>query len=215
LTVNATWQSNQAGAFTVNLPADLPDSFGARFNAGRFASKDDNTESYPGIVFDPPKDSNFVVTVLSEAAKAPGKKPLVGVEHVTFVPIGWEAHVVPFAQPRRRYLTGGRKDRPSQLFLQQRGIAGAFRIFARENGAWGNQISITVRFAAPAIFDLTVSHAAARFESARVIAFAGRVLKPGEDALPALTAETVKPGPVGVVQAKAAGIHVSVNRERA
>ncbi|MGB9366928.1 MAG: hypothetical protein WCE79_13045 [Xanthobacteraceae bacterium] len=215
LTVNATWQSNQAGAFQVNLPADLPDSFGARFNAGRFASKDDNTESYPGVVFDPPSDPHFVVSVLSEAAKAVDKKPLISVEHVTSIPIGWEAQIVPFAQPRRRYLRGGRKDRPSQLYLQQRGVAGAFRIFARENGAWGNQISITVRFAAPAIFDLTVSHAAARFESARVIAFAGRVLKSGEDPLPALTADAVKPGPVGVVQAKAAGIHATVNRERA
>ena len=72
-----------------------------------------------------------------------------------------------------------------------------------------------MRFAAPAIFDLTVSHAAARFECARVIALSGRVLKPGEVPLPTLAAEVIKPGPVGAVQAKAAGIHATVKRERA
>jgi hypothetical protein len=211
LTISATWQSHRPGAFVVNLPADLPDSFGARFNAARFASQSEEAEAYAGIVLDPPKDPHHIVNVL----KNTNGKSLVRAEPVASVPLGWEPQVVPFAQPRRRYLTGGRADRPSALYLQQRGVAGAIRIFARDPGAWGNQISITVRFAAPAIFDLTVCHAAARFECARMIAFTGRVLKPGEYPLPALTAEVIKPGPVGVVQAKAAGIHAAVTRERA
>jgi len=212
LTVGATWQSHRPGAFAVNLPADLPDSFGARFNAARFASQSEETEKYAGVVLDPQSDPSYIDKIL---AKLNGKSPLVYAQRVPSVPLGWEPQVVPFAQPRRRYLSGGRADRPSALYLQQRGVAGAVGIFAREAGAWGNQISITVRFAAPAIFDVTVSHAAARFECARVIAFAGRVLEPGEDPLPALTAEVIKPGPVGVVQAKAAGIHATVTRERA
>jgi hypothetical protein len=211
LTVSATWQSHRPGAFVVNLPADLPDSFGARFNAARFASQSEEAEAYAGIVLDPQTDPGYIGTVLANT----NGKSLVRAQWVSSVPLGWEPQVVPFAQPRRRYLTGGRADRPSALYLQQRGVAGAFGVFARDPGAWGNQISITVRFAAPAIFDLTVSHAAARFECARVIALAGRVLKPGEVPLPALTAEVIKPGPVGAVQAKAAGIHATVTRERA
>jgi hypothetical protein len=211
LTVSATWQSHRPGAFVVNLPADLPDSFGARFNAARFASQSEEAEAYAGIVLDPQTDPSYIGTVLAN----PNGKSLVRAQWVPSVPLGWEPQVVPFAQPRRRYLTGGRKGRPSALYLQQDGVAGAYGIFARDPGAWGNQISISVRFAAPAIFDLTVSHAAARFECARVIALTGRVLKPGEVPLPALTAEVIKPGPVGAVQAKAAGIHAMVTRERA
>jgi hypothetical protein len=212
LTVSAAWQSHRPGRFVVNLPADLPDTFGARFNAARFASPSAQAESYAGVVLDPQSDPDFIGTILS---KLNGKSPLIYAQQVASVPLGWEPQVVPFDQPRRRYLSGGRADRPSALYLRQRGVAGAVGIFAREVGAWGNQISITVRFAGPAIFDVTVSHAAARFECARVIAFAGRVLAPGEDALPALTAEVIRPGPVGVVQAKAAGIHATVTRERA
>jgi hypothetical protein len=212
LTVSATWESHLPGAFTVNLPADLPDIFGARFGAARFASPNGDGEKYDGVVLDPRTDPKCIDRVLT---KNPPTSPLVFAQWVANVPLGWEAQTVPFAQPRTRYLSGGRKDRPSALYLQQRGVAGAFGIFARDVGAWGDEIAVSVRFAGPATFDLTVSHAAAQFESAVQIAFAGRLLKEGEDALPALSAPAVKPQPIGVVQAKAAGIRASVTRARA
>jgi hypothetical protein len=205
--VTATWRAHRGGAFTVNLPADLADQFGARFNAARFASRDAQSEAYGDIVPDPPSDAHFIKTILAQS-------PLVRAEAVASVPLGWEPQNVPFAQPRRRFLSGGHADRPSAIYLRQRGVSGAIGIFARDNGAWGDQISITVRYSGPAIFELTVSHAAARFECARAIAFAGRVLAAGESALPATIGNNIKPGPVGVVQAKAAGIRAAVTRDR-
>ncbi len=205
--VTVTWQAHRGGAFTVNLPADLPDLFGARFNAARFASPDAQPETYDGVVLDPPSDPQFVKTILAKSA-------LVRAEAVATVPLGWEAQTVPFVQPRRRFLSGGRADRPSAIYLRQHGVGGAIGIFARDNGAWGDEISLTVRYGGPAIFDLTVAHAAARFENARAIAFAGRILAAGESALPNPVGATLKPGPVGVAQAKAAGIRAVVTRER-
>ena len=211
VTLTASWQSHQPGAFAVNLPADLPDRFGARFNAARFASPSETSEAYPGVVFEPPDDSHFLTKVLPPGDAG---SPLVYAAAVNVVPLGWEPQSVPFAQPRRRYLSGGRAGAPAALYLQEPGVPGAVAIIAKENGAWGDQISVTVRYAGPAIFDLTISYAGARFESARAIVLAGRVLEPGEDPLPALIAQVLKPGPVGVVQAKAAGIAASVTRDR-
>jgi hypothetical protein len=207
VTLSATWQSHRAGAFAVNLPADLPEKFGARFNAARFASQNAESEAYAGVVLDPPGDDHYIGKVLAAS-------PLVSATAVSIVPLGWEAQQVPFGQPRSRFLSGGRADRPSAVYLTQREVPGAFGIFARDNGAWGDEIAISVRYAGPAAFDLTVAHSAARFECARAIAFAGRVLGPGEDPLPALMTKIIKPGPVGVVQAKAGGIRADVTRER-
>ncbi|SEE85035.1 hypothetical protein SAMN05444161_7440 [Rhizobiales bacterium GAS191] len=207
VTLSAIWQSHRAGAFTVNLPADLPEKFGARFNAARFASQSAESEAYAGVVLDPPTDDHYIGKVLAAS-------PLVSAKAVPIIPLGWEGQRVPFGQPRTRFLSGGRADRPSAIYLTQREVPGAFGVFARDNGAWGDEIAISVRYAGPAAFDLTVAHSAARFECARAIAFAGRVLGPGEDPLPALITKIIKPGPVGVVQAKAAGIKADVTRER-
>jgi len=196
----------------VNLPADLPDSFGARFNAARFASQSEEAEAYAGIVLDPQTDPSYIGTILANttANRSSARNGLPS------VPLGWE--------PRRScrlpsragvILTGGRADRPSALYLQQHGVAGAFGIFARDPGAWGNQISITVRFR--------------RSRDLRPDGFpCGRALRmrPGDRthrpraqarrvSVTRLTAEVIKPGPVGAVQAKAAGIHATVTRERA
>ena len=211
VTLTATWESHQSGAFTVNLPTDLPDQFGARFNAARFASQDQTSETYAGIVFEPPDDDHYLPKLLPTG---PGGSSLVYATPVTVVPLGWEPQIVPFAQPRTRYLSGGRATTPSAIYLQEPGVPGAIGIIAKENGAWADEIAITVRFAGPAMFDLTVSYPGARFESARAIAFAGRVLGSGEDPLPALVAQIIKPGPIGVVQAKSAGIATSVTRDR-
>ncbi|SED64844.1 hypothetical protein SAMN05519104_4002 [Rhizobiales bacterium GAS188] len=207
VTLSATWRSHRAGAFTVNLPVDLPEKFGARFNAARFASQHAGSETYAGVVLDPPTDDHYIGKVLAAS-------PLVSAKAVPIIPLGWEGQQVPFGQPRSRFLSGGRADRPAAIYLTQREVPGAFGIFARDNGAWGDEIAISARYAGPAAFDLTVAHSAARFECARAIAFAGRVLGSGEDPLPALITKIIKPSPIGVVQAKAGGIRAGVTRER-
>jgi hypothetical protein len=211
VTLGATWPSHDAGAFVVNLPADLPPQFGARFNVARFGSRDTKNESYPEVVFDPPADPQYIEKVLPQAG---GGSALVYAQAVPFVPLGWEAQSVPFFQPRTRNLTGGRAGQAAALYLQERDVPGAFAIFARSEGTWGNDISISVRYSGPAIFSITVAYVPARFECARAIAFSGRVLQAGEPAFPNLTGGTIATGPVGILQAKAAGIHAAVTRER-
>jgi hypothetical protein len=211
VTVAAAWQNHHPGAFTVNLPADLPATFGAIFNAARFTSASDTSEKYSGVVLDPPSDPDYLPTLLP---KTGGLSPLVFAEAVPTVPLGWEAQTLPFAQPRKRFLTGGRADRPAAIYLREPGVAGFIAIKAKQFGAWGDEIAVSVRFAGPAMFDLTVSYAGARFECGRQIAFAGSVLADGENALPAMVADIIHPAPVGVVRAKAAGIVAGVTRDR-
>ena len=67
---------------------------------------------------------------------------------------------------------------------------------------------MTARKAGPARFDVTVSYPGARFENARQVALGG-------EHLPVLTDDLLRPGPVGVLQAKAAGIYAKVTRDRA
>ena len=214
--LGASWQAHSPGRFIVNLPADLPDRFGASFNAARFTSADATGAVIKNLVFEPDTDPDYIASVLREtpAAGAAAASSLVYAAKVDRVPLGWEAQDVPFRQPRTRYLSGGRLDRAAALYLQEPGVPGAIGIFARGHGPWGDQIGVTARYAGPAMFDLTVSYAGARFESARAIAFAGRVLAPGKDPLATRTADVGKPEPVGVVQAKAAGIHAAVTRAR-
>jgi hypothetical protein len=209
--VRATWESYRPGAFAVNLPADLADTFGARFNSAYFASPQGTSEIHSGVVLDPETDAHFIAKVLTGGSN-PDAPMLVYAEKVASVPLGWDPQTVPFRQPRVRYLSGGRANRRAALYIEDPD-AGAFGIFARDPGAWGDEIAISIRYGGPKIFDIAVIYAATRFECARAIAYAGRVLAPGEDPLPAVVAEIIKPGPVGVVQAKAAGISVAVTRE--
>lgn len=209
--VAAEWQSHRPGTFAVNLPADLPAMFGASFNAARFTSASDTSETHRGVVLDPVSDRDYLPRLLP---KDGGLSPLVFAEAAPTVPLGWEPQTVPFAQPRQRFLTGGRADRPAAIYLREPGVAGFIAIKAKEFGAWGDQIAVSLRFAGPAMFDLNVSYAGARFECGRQIVFAGRVLADGENALPARMADIIHPAPVGVARAKAAGIAASVTRER-
>lgn len=211
--LSANWQAHMPGSFIVNLPADLSERFGASFNAASFTSTGGAGATFSPVVFEPETDTDYIVTVLNRAPPA-GAKALVRAAMVDRVPLGWEAQLVPFRQPRTRYLSGGRADRPAAIYLQESGVARVIGIFAVNNGAGGDQIGVTVRYSGPALFELTVSYSGARFESARAIAYSGRVLAGGEDPLPALTADAGKPGPVGVVQAKAAGIRAAITRTR-
>jgi len=75
-------------------------------------------------------------------------------------------------------------------------------------GAWGNEILIVANKSAagPARIDVKVSYQGARFENARLAAGGGAEL-------PARIEELLRPGPAGVLQAKAAGIHAEVTRD--
>jgi hypothetical protein len=102
---------------------------------------------------------------------------------------------------------------PTAILLADRGVPGFIELNALAAGQWGNTIEVTARKASPGRFDVTIGYQAARFENARQTVFAGKILAPGEDPLPALTDEVLKPRPVGVVQGKAAGVLAQVTRD--
>jgi hypothetical protein len=193
------WLQHQPGAFTVNLPADLPERFGGRFNQARFAKAGDNPEEFKDIVTEPVTDPDFLINRIASSA-------LLTAKRADRVPIGFVAAVMPFRKPRR--LAGGSETESARLYLAEKDVSGFIELRAREPGAWGNAIAVAARKAGPARFDVTISYQAARFENARRVALGG-------EALPALTEDLLKPGPVGVLQAKAGGIKAGVTRDRA
>lgn len=194
------WANHRPGTLRVNLPVELPPAFGGRFNEDRFALAEDAPERHAGVVAAPPEDPDFLPTRLN--APAEGSR-LVEAEVVPTVPIGFQAVALPFSRPVA--LRGGRRDRPARLFLSAPGLAGFLLVAARETGDYGNRIALAACAAAPGRYDLAVSFAGARFESARA-----EVLGPP---LAASTAELLRPGPLGLLQAKAAGVRVSVSRD--
>lgn len=300
--VHLRWPCYQPGAFTVNLPSDLPAKFGGRFNEARFASRADQIEKFAGIVTEPQTDDKHFTKLDSK---------LVTCEVVSRVPIGFTAVALPFSRPRVQTLRGGvdssetqyelrlvsasttaeiigegrnlmivalvdtrlhirifdasgkrvvdkaeedlvsgtvltalkkrltplpddsslsKEDkqkiiedalflagltRQARLYLKEADVPDFIELKAVRPGAWGNAIAVTARKAGPASFDITISYQGARFENARQIARLGRIYKPGQDALPVLLEELLKPTPVGILQAKAAGIQANITRDRA
>jgi hypothetical protein len=192
------WSQHLPGAFIVNLPANLPERFGGQFNQLRFANAVDKPEEFKAVVTEPETDPDYIVTRLAQSA-------LVKAQRVARVPIGFEAVNMPFRRPRR--LTGGNDDRAARLYLAEKDVEGYIEVSALRPGAWGNAVKLAARKAGPALFDVTVDYQAARFESARQVAL-------GSAELPALTDYILRPGPVGILQAKAAGVHVKVSRDR-
>lgn len=207
--IGLAWDRHAPGEFVVNLPKDLPDEFGACFDESRFSKPSDAPESYSTVVTEPPDDPDCLHKRILAASS------LVTASHVTTVDIGWSPFTVPFMHPRTRNLTLGGPNQPARLYVAEANVPGYIVITALAPGVWGNDIEVTARRAGPALFDVTIGYRGARFENACITAIAGQVLSPGDDILPALTAEIVKPRPVGVVQAKAAGIRADVQRDRA
>ncbi|WP_328331060.1 hypothetical protein OHA70_10410 [Kribbella sp. NBC_00382] len=207
--IRVDWDSHQAGAFSVNLPAELDDRFGVAFGAGgagatatgngRFGAA--VPELHAGVVAEPLTDEQFLVDRLNDLQT--GSK-LVIAKLADVVPIGWRAVALPFREPVR--LTGGRPGTAARMFLSEPGLAGFIELSAAEEGAWGNEIRITGRASGPAVYDLEVAFPGGRFESARQTVFG--------PPLPSLAAALLRPGPIGVGLAKAAGIHADVTRDR-
>ena len=193
------WTQHQAGAIQVNLPADLPERFGGRFNDARFGCKEDSTELYEDSVTEPVEDLKYIVTLLNHPNNG---SSLVVAEVVPFVPLGWAAIAMPFRKPQ--FLTLGDDKNVARVYLSEEGLDGFVEIRAKEKGKVGNKISVAARKSGPAMFDVTINFEGGRFESAREVVLG--------DPLPVFASEIIKPGRIGVLQAKAAGIEVSVTR---
>ena len=196
------WMRHQPGAFVVNLPDDLPERFGSRFNQTLFGMANNAPEEYKNVVTEPDDNSESFSKQLATSN-------LVVAEHVAIVPIGWDPMAIPFYHPRVRTLTGGTDSQKAMLFLQEPGAPGFVRLTAKTVGTWGNAIAVTVRKGTkgPAYFDVTVSYPGVRLENARQTVLGGKQL-------PASSDDLLKPGPIGILQAKAAGVQADVTRQR-
>ena len=201
--VRFRWAEFHPGAFAVNLPDDLPERFGGRFNQSFFADTAATVEEYKGVVTEPRGDEDHLVERIRKKVSR-----LVEAETVERVPLGFEAVNLPIRRPAIRKLTGGRRDTPAQIFLAEKDAPGFIKLSAKQPGEWGNAIAVTAQKSGPAQFDVTISFEGGRFESARRIALGGEQLS-------TLVEDLLKPGPLGVLHAKAAGIHADVTRDRA
>ncbi len=197
--VTVRWASHERGAFVVHLPADLPPRFGGRFDSARFSKPADAPEIYPDVVAEPESDADYLATRIN------ARSALVVAEKVASAPLGWAPVVMPFRKPRA--LTLGSETSAARLYLAEEGVEGYVELRAVRPGAWGNAITVAARYAGPARFELTIAFMGGRFENAR------RVVLGGAETLPLQAAALLKPGPVGVLQAKAAGVRVAVTRE--
>ncbi|MEU3461973.1 hypothetical protein ABZ721_18780 [Streptomyces sp. NPDC006733] len=204
------WDAHQAGAFTVNLPAELDERFGGTFGAAGTGAPATGTvrfgtagpEAHTRVVTEPVTDPDFLVDRLNDLQTG---SRLVSARLVDLVPIGWSAVALPFRDPVP--LSGGRPGTPARMFLSEPGLAPGFvELSAAEPGAWGNQIRVCGRASGPAVYDLEVAFPGGRFESARQIVYG--------PPLPSLADALLRPGPVGVGLAKAAGVHADVTRDR-
>ena len=204
--VNLQWTNYEPGAFLVNLPVDLPENFGARFDQARFGRPGDAPEVFSAVVTEPATDPDHIKTRVNAASK------LAKADIVLQVPLGWEAMPIPFHHPRARLLTGGTDTDPAAIYLSETGVPGFIVLTAIEAGKWGNTIQVTAQKFSPGRFDITIGYQGARFENARETVFAGKILR-GADPFPALTDEILKPRPVGVLQGKAAGVLAGVTRD--
>lgn len=207
--VTMRWESHRPGTFVVNLPADLPARFGGRFNEARFgtvALKPNDPPTLAGVVTEPPEDERDLVLLLN-MGEPPGfdPSPLVRSRRVPRVPLGFEAVRVPFRKPRKLRL--GTEQNPAAIYLAEDGVDGFIEIRAREAGTWGNDILVSTRPAGPGRWDVNVEFPGVPFESGRQTALG--------TPLPSLAQDLLKPGPIGILQAKAAGVEARVTRDRA
>jgi hypothetical protein len=199
--VSVGWTAHLPGAFEVHLPADLPAYFGGRFNEARFGGAGDARELFQ-VVTEPAGDPDHLVRTLAD------RSLLVDAEVVDRVPIGWTAVPIPTRRPRVHRLRRGRPGEAARLYLRDPDVPLLVEVRAREPGDWGNGVEVSVRPHAPGRFELAVGFGGARFECARAVVRGG-------DHLPPLGASLTRPGPLGLLHARAAGIAFRVAREGA
>jgi hypothetical protein len=188
----------QPGSFAVNLPADLDERFGARFNQSYFTTQKDPAELYSGVVAEPASDTNTLVNRVKAVPSA-----YVKAKTVDRIPLGWSGVKMPFRAPQP--LTRNPVDNLARIYLTEEGLSGAIELTALKAGSWGDHISVSARPSGPAIYDVAILFQGARYENARQLV---------QGPLPALGTDLVKPGPIGVLQAKAAGVLAQATRDR-
>ena len=188
----------QPGSFAVNLAADLDERFGARFNQSYFATQKDPAELYSGVVAEPASDTNTLVNRVKAVPSA-----YITAKIVERIPLGWAGVKMPFRAPQS--LTRNPGDDLARIYLTEEGLSGAIELTARKAGSWGDHISVSARPSGPAIYDVAILFRGARYENARQLV---------QGPLPALGTDLVKSGPIGVLQAKAAGVLAQVTRDR-
>lgn len=188
---------HQAGTMRVILPADLPPQFGARFNQSLFALPADKPEKFSSVVTEPPDDPQYLVTVVNDQSN------LVRAAYVGRVPLGFAAVTIPFS--RKVPLINGSEYEAARVYLREPEVGGFIELAAKAPGVWGNQLSVEVCPAGPALFTLQIHFPGSVFENARQVVLG--------DPLAAATQESLKPGIRGVLHAKAAGVSVEVTRE--
>ena len=231
--ITFVWTSYLPGAFVVNLPADLPARFGARFNEARFGQRpgdggEPKAEVYTGVVAEPNDDPDYIVDRINGTKDPKAASKLVRANRVDRVPLGWEAVRMPFREPR--FLTKGRKDVNACIYLAVDQFKGYINISAQETGKYGNEIAVTARQAGVGMYDVSIIYGGARFENACSVVrgdgkgIGQRTCKKAkqevggkatqDDGLPALIKDLLKPGTIGILQAKAAGTSADVTRNR-
>ena len=188
---------HQAGTMRVVLPADLPPRFGGRFNQALFSVPENKPETHPNVVTEPESDNQYVVTIVNANSN------LITAKVVNQVPLGFSAQSIPFIKAIS--FIGGSSSEPAKAFLTDPEVSGFIELAAKATGIWGNQVSVVMCETQPAIFDLLVNFAGSRFENAR-----NAVLG---DEITGVVNESLRPGAMGVRQAKAAGVKVEVVRE--
>lgn len=205
--VRLRYQHHRPGAFEVHLPADLPESLGGRFGTARLGTAE--PERYAGAVTEPEGDADDLVAWINVGHPGTGAEPrpstLVTARRIADLPPTWGAAELPFRHPL--HLRRGGPRQPARLFLAEAGVEGFLELAAREPGAWGDGIAVSVRPAGqPARWEVEISFAGARCENARQVVLGAPP--------PSLAQELSQPGPLGVLQAKAAGVEVAVTRDR-
>lgn len=196
--ISFRWLSYEPGAFQVNLPLDLPPRFGARFNQAYFSQGNSKAELYEKTVTEPEDDPDYLPTQINANAAS-----LVIATKVGRVPLGWQAVQMPFRKPQ--FLRLGSENAAAKIYLTEKDIDGFIELQAKQTGNWGNEIAVSVRPSGPALYDVSITYTGARFENARQLVLGATV--------PALTKELLQPSPVGISQAKAAGIRATVSRD--
>lgn len=199
--IRFSWDSHRPGTMQVRLPADLPARFGQVFNEARFSRRSTVPELFVNAVTEPApeEEPRHIQNKINDAAEG---SALVMADIMPRVPLGWAPQQIPFRKPR--YLTLGSEETPARMYLQDPDVPDFIELRARSEGDWGNAVSVAVRKSGPAVFDVSVAYNGSRFDSARVV-----VAGPE---LPELVLDILKPAPVGVRLAKAAGVYVKVTR---
>jgi hypothetical protein len=155
-TVTFTWEETKPGMFTVELPQDLLERFGARFDAGRFAG--DIVSSTDLIIETDPQPGSLIEWINGLSASIEARS-------VPDLPDGAVALRVPWDRPVA--LSGGTASTPARLFLTEDGLTDYVEVRAREPGTWGNLAQLTISAGAPAgSYAVTLSYDGAVYENA-------------------------------------------------